>query len=82
MEPEARRDIAVEDASLQPNPPRRSFVHRWSVRAGFAIGIGSSATALVVLVLGLLFDNTVADRAAFWFAVAAIAFGLSALATR
>jgi hypothetical protein len=63
-------------------PPRGRFVSRWSVRGGFAVGLLALAGGLLALVLGLLWDQTLRNEAAFWLAVAALAFGFTATATR
>lgn len=63
-------------------PTHGQFVHRWSIRIGFAIGVVSLIAGLLVLVLGILRDATLLNEAALWLAVAALAFGLTAIATR
>jgi hypothetical protein len=61
---------------------RGPFVYRWSVRGGFAIGLLGLAGGLLGLVLGVLWEQTLSNAAALWLAVGAVAFGLTATATR
>jgi hypothetical protein len=72
----------MEEYPTSPAPSRGQFVYRWSVRGGFAIGLLGLAGGLLALVLGVIWDQTVSNVAAIWLAVAALAFGLIAIATR
>ena len=56
--------------------------HRISVWAGLIVGTIGAFLGGLILVMGLMNNLTILNEAAFWFAVAALAFGLTANATR
>ena len=72
----------MDDLPASPPPSRGRFIYRWSIRGAFAIGLTSLAGGLVALVLGVLWDQVLRNETALWLAVAALAFGLTAIATR
>jgi hypothetical protein len=72
----------MEDHTAPADRPRPRRAHRLSVWAGIAIGLLSALLGTVILIGGLMANLTVLNEAAFWFAVAAFAFGLTANATR
>ena len=72
----------MTDDAAEADRPRPRRAHRIAVGAGIVIGLLAAILGAVILVGGLMASMTVLNEAAFWFAVAAFAFGLTANATR
>jgi hypothetical protein len=72
----------MNNPSELPQGPRGGFIYRWSVRVAFTTGLVSLSVGVLALTLGVLRDEMLRNEAAFWLAVAVIAFGLTAIATR
>jgi hypothetical protein len=79
MESHSEANVANDNDRL-PRKPR--LAHRLCVWAGFTIGLASVAFSVLALVMGVLNGALIPNEAAFWAAVAALAFGLTAIATR
>ncbi|HEX4591353.1 MAG TPA: hypothetical protein VH120_15560 [Gemmataceae bacterium] len=68
--------------SAPPQIPRPSSAHRFAVIMGLVVGVVCLAAGCIGMAFGIVFNQTIPNDAALWLAAAAVAFGLTAHATR